>query len=80
MKVYIIKPKSAPVNDVLKYNIETIGTEIEFVDYLVDCDIAVLQNGWTRSTYAIKEKEMAEKLHKRIEEGYMYERFKVHLN
>jgi len=54
----------------------------EIVNKIEDCDIVILQQGWTRSKIAVAEKNRASfELKKNCREGYLYtDKYKVHLN
>lgn len=67
MKYYIIKPKSASVSKRLMEQIKySTIVDVEFVNNLEDCDVAVLQHGWDRSKYANNERLKAINMNKKI--------------
>lgn len=77
MKYYIIKQVKDPVDPNLTAGIREIDPDAEIVHSLGECDIAVLQRGWTRSRVAVTEKNRQTFVrHKPCREGYVYtERF-----
>ena len=81
MKYYIIKPKNAHIQDELLKGIFMVDKDPQIVVDLERCDVAVLQQGWTRSKDAIDERDHAfYDLKKTCREGYVYtDKFKVRL-
>ena len=82
MKYYVIKKKTDKIRADIIDGVMKMDKDAEFVDTLEDCDIAVLQQGWTKSKTAVEEKERAYfKLKKQCKEGYVYtDRYTAHLN
>lgn len=82
MKYYIIKAKSVSIREDIVQGLNQIDKDAEIVNKIEDCDIAILQHGWTRSKTAVVEKNFASlKLRKPCREGYVYtDKYKVHLN
>lgn len=81
MKYYIIKPKSHDFSRTMIENIKKLDSKAEFVEYLCECDIAVLQKGWSNSKISVEEMKLATVMCKEVRESYLYtERYKVHLN
>jgi len=82
MKYYIIKPNSSKVSTELMDGIKSIDTSATFVKTIEECNIAVLQKGWTNSKIAVAEMQRAIKeLKLPCREGYFYtDRVKAHLN
>ena len=82
MKYYIIKKKSASVNQNIIDGIRIMDNNAEFVKNLEDCNIAILQQGWTHSRTAVAEKNRASfELRIPCREGYVYtDKYNVHLN
>jgi len=73
MKYYVIKKRSEKIQENLIEGIRDIDPSPEFVDALEDCDIAVMQRGWTRSKAAVDEWNRAlHVLGKTCSEGYNY--------
>ena len=81
MKFYVIKPKSAEVDERIIIGMLNIDPYPAAVPSLEECDIAILQKGWTRSKSAVQEYHKAQELHIPCREGYMYtDKYSVHLN
>ena len=82
MKYYIIKAKSVSVREDIVQGLRQMDKGAEIVNKIEDCDIAILQQGWTRSKNAIAEKVHASYgLKKPCREGYFYtDKYKVRLN
>lgn len=82
MKYYIIKKKSENVSSTIINGIRRMDNEAEFVNSLEECDLAVLQQGWTRSRTAVNERNRASfELRKPCREGFLYtDKYTVHLN
>ncbi len=73
MKYYIIKAKSVSIREDIIQVLNQIDKDAEIVGKIEDCDIAILQHGWTRSKTAVAEKNFASlKLRKPCREGYVY--------
>lgn len=70
MKYYIVKVGA--IDEKMINGIKRFDKKVEIVDNLNDCDIVVLQRGWTDSMEAIEEYNLACELHKRCNEGYIY--------
>ena len=62
--------------------IRRLDKEAEIVDSLDECDIAVLQHGWTMSRTAVTEKNRASfELRKPCREGYLYtDKYAAHIS
>ncbi len=81
MKFYVIKPKSAEVDERIVAGILNIDPQSAAVSSLEECNIAILQKGWTRSKSAVQEYHRARELHIPCREGYAYtDKYKVRLN
>lgn len=81
MKIYVIKPKSVEIDERIIAGMLNIDPYPAAVNKLEDADIAVLQEGWTRSKCAVQEYHKAQELHIPCREGYVYtDKYKVHLN
>ena len=82
MKYYIIKAKSVSVREDILQGLRQMDKSADIVNKIEDCDIAILQQGWTRSKTAIAEKDQASYGFKKpCREGYLYtDKYKVHLN
>ena len=82
MKYYIIKAKSVSIQEDLVHGICQLDKDAEIVNKIEESDVVVLQQGWTRSKNAVKEKSRAySTLGKPCREGYLYtDKYKVHLN
>ena len=81
MKIYVIKPKSAEVDERISTGMLNIDSHSAAVPSLEECDIAILQKGWTRSKSAVQEYHKARKMHIPCREGYLYtDKYRVHLN
>ena len=82
MKYYIIKAKSVSVRADILQGLHQMDENAEIVNKIEDCDIVVLQQGWTHSKTAIAEKNRAYfELKRPCREGYLYtDKYKVHLN
>ena len=82
MKYYIIKAKSVSIREDIVQGLNQIDKDAEIVNKIEDCDIAILQHGWTCSKAAVAEKNFVSlKLRKPCREGYVYtDKYKVHLN
>ena len=82
MKYYIIKKKSAAIRQDILDGIRRTDNNAKVVDELENCDIAVLQQGWTMSRTAVAERNRAlSELHKPCREGYLYtDKYKAHVN
>lgn len=82
MKYYIIKAKSVSVREDILQGLHQVDKNAEIVSKIEDCDIVILQQGWTHSKTAIAEKDQASfELKKPCREGYLYtDKYKVHLN
>ena len=80
MTYYIIKKKCDQVSDELITGIKHLDKHATFTDKLEDCDIAVMQRGWTKSKIATHEWNRAvSELHKPCKEGYLYtDKYAVH--
>lgn len=81
MKYYIIKAKSVSIRENIVQGLNQIDKDAEIVNKIENCDIAILQHGWTRSKTAVAEKNFASLIRKPCREGYVYtDKYKVHLN
>ena len=81
MKFYVIKPKSAEIDERISAGMLNIDPYSTAVPSLEECDIAILQKGWTRSKSAVQEYRKAQELHIPCREGYMYtDKYSVRLN
>ena len=82
MKYYIIKAKSVSVREDILQGLHQMDENVEIVNKIEDCDIVILQQGWTRSKTAIAEKDQASfDLKKPCHEGYLYtDKYKVRIN
>ena len=81
MKFYVIKPKTAETDKQIVIGMLNLDPYPTAVKSLEECDIAILQEGWTRSKCAVKEYHKAQELHIPCKEGYLYtDKYKVHLN
>ena len=82
MKYYIIKAKSVSVREDILQGLRRMDKDAEIVDRIEDCDVAILQQGWTRSKTAIAEKNRASfDFKKPCREGYLYtDKYKVRVN
>ena len=81
MKYYIIKAKSVLNNEEMIEGIRSVDQEAEFVDEFVECDMAILQPGWTRSNAAVEVYKSAKNKHVKCIEGYNYiHKFSAHIN
>ena len=82
MDYYIIKRKKEKIREDILDGIFHIDKDAKIVDSLEKADIAVLQQGWTRSRIAVAEQIRAsQKLHIKCQEGYLYtDNYSVHLN
>ena len=81
MRYYIIKPRTASVQIPLIQGIMRVDPEAEFVDSVKKCELAVLQNGWTRSSYSLTEWDTAKRAGIKVREGYIYtDKYVAHLN
>lgn len=54
MKIYVIKPKSAEIDERIIAGMLNIDPYPAAVLSLEECDIAILQKGWTRSKSAVQ--------------------------
>ena len=77
---YIIKKKCEKEDKELIAGIKRIDKQAKFTDKLEDCDIAVMQRGWTKSKVATHEWNRAvSELHKPCREGYLYtDKYQAH--
>ena len=82
MRYYIVKPRSHTISENLISGILSLDKDAIFVMNIDDCDIGILQKGWSRSKVAVAERNrLTSELGKRCEEGYLYiDRYSVHLN
>lgn len=81
MKFYVIKPKSAEVDERISVGMLNIYPQAVAVPSLEECDIVILQKGWTRSKSAVQEYHKAKELHIPCREGCMYtDKYSIHLN
>lgn len=82
MKYYIIKPRSAYPDETIIKGILTADKSAKIVNTLDECDIAILQKGWTRSKIAVTEwKRQQFERRKPCHEGYLYrDKYKIHIN
>lgn len=82
MKYYIIKPKKDNIDTKLIEGIKSIDRNAEITDVIDECDVAVLQKGWTRSKTAVQERNhQCFERNKSCREGNVYlERYAVHVN
>ena len=82
MNYYIIKKKREKIREDILDGIFHIDKEANIVDSIEKADVAVLQQGWTRSRIAVAEQIRAsQKLHIKCQEGYLYtDKYSVHLN
>lgn len=81
MKFYVIKPKSVEVDEQIVAGMLNIDPQAVAAPSLEECEIAILQKGWTRSKSAIQEYHKAHELHIPCREGYMYtDKYSIHLN
>lgn len=81
MKFYVIKPKSAEIDEQIIAGMLNIDPQAAAVSSLKECDIAILQKGWTHSKSAVQEYHGARELRIPCREGYAYtDKYKVHLN
>ena len=81
MKIYVIKSKSAEIDERIIAGMLNIDPQTAAVSSLEECDIAILQKGWTRSKSAVQEYHRAREMHIPCREGYLYtDKYKVHLN
>lgn len=81
MKFYVIKPKSAEIDERIIAGMLNIDPQGAAVSSLEECDIAILQKGWTRSKSAVQEYHKAHELHIPCREGYLYtDKYSIHLN
>lgn len=69
MKYFILKPLNVGIDRQLVEKIQSINKAAEFSDTLEDCDVVVLQSGWSKSVIATKLYNQAQVLHKKIKEG-----------
>ncbi len=81
MKIYVIKPKSAEIDERIVAGMLNIDSQAVAVSSLKECDIAILQKGWTRSKNAVQEYHSARELHIPCREGYLYtDKYRAHLS
>ena len=80
MIYYIIKKKCEKEDKNLIAGIKHLDKHAEFTDKLENCDIAVMQHGWTKSKVATHEWNRAvSERHKPCKEGYLYtDKYAVH--
>ena len=73
MNYYIIKPKRNPVDDRIIEGVQKMDKESQIVNALDECDIAILQKGWTRSKVCLSEQErQVKERQKPCKEAYLY--------
>ena len=82
MKYYIIKPTNNKIDENIINGIKELDKNAEIVYTLEDCDIVVLQKGWTRSKNACDERNRAYfELKKPCKEAHIYLTYEtIHLN
>ena len=71
-KYYIIKGRGVSKQRDILMGIRKHDKHAEMVDNLDDCDVAVLQKGWTRSKFARADYAHAKSLRIRCDQGHYY--------
>ena len=81
MRYYIIKAQSVSVNEKIIAGIKESDESAVIVNSLYDCDIAVLQKGFTRSKVAVAEMKRLRESGKPCVEGNLYlDRYRVKIS